>query len=60
MDGLDMSGFLGTISSVFTAALNWVTELLTTITGSPALIVLCLAMPICGFAIGMLTRLLRA
>lgn len=54
-----MAAFLGEIGTFFTQAISWLGTVLTTITGSAPLTVLCLAMPICGFAIGMLRRLVR-
>lgn len=54
-----MAAFLGEIGTFFTQAISWLGTVLNTITGSAPLTVLCLAMPICGFAIGMLRRLVR-
>lgn len=54
-----MAAFLANVSLFFTAAIGWVGSVLTTITGSPVLTVLCLAIPITGFAVGLLTRLIR-
>lgn len=53
-----MTTFLNDIGLFFTESISWLSEVLSTITGSPALTVLVLAMPICGFAIGMLKRLI--
>lgn len=55
----DMSTFLGNIGTFFTQAISWLSTCLNTIVASPALTVLCLAMPICGFAVGLLGRLIR-
>lgn len=54
-----MADFLATIGTFFTQAMTWVGNVITVITGNPALTVLCLAMPICGFAVGLLNRLIR-
>lgn len=54
-----MSGFLTNIGTFFTTAIGWLGDVLAVIVANPALTVLCLAMPICGFAIGMLNRLIR-
>lgn len=53
-----MAAFLTDIGTFFTESISWLTEVLTTITSSAPLTVLVLAMPICGFAIGMLKRLI--
>lgn len=54
-----MSTFLGNIGTFFTQSITWLGEVLTTITNNPALTVVVLAMPICGFAVGLLSRLIR-
>ena len=54
-----MASFLTDLGTFFTQAIAWLSTCLTTITGNPALTVLCLAMPICGFAVGLLGRLIR-
>lgn len=54
-----MTEFLGTIGSFFTQSMTWVTDVIDIIIASPALTVLCFAMPIVGFAVGLLGRLIR-
>lgn len=54
-----MASFLGDIGTFFTQAMSWMGDVLTEVTGNPALLVLVLAMPICGFAVGLLSRLIR-
>lgn len=54
-----MTAFLTDIGTFFTQSLTWLGNVLTTVTGNPALTVLVLAMPICGFAVGLLSRLIR-
>lgn len=54
-----MSTFLTDIGTFFTKSIAWLGEALSTVVGSPALLVLVLAMPICGFAVGLLHRLVR-
>lgn len=54
-----MADFLGEIGTFFTQAISWLGTVLTTVTNSAPLTVLVLAMPICGFSIGMLRRLVR-
>jgi hypothetical protein len=54
-----MSAFLTTIGEFFTQAITWLGDVLETITTNPALTVMVLAMPIVGFAVGLLGRLIR-
>lgn len=54
-----MSGFLSNIGVFFTQSLDWLGEVLTVVTENPALTVLVLAMPVAGFAVGLLSRLIR-
>ena len=54
-----MSAFLEMISTFFTQALTWASSVMTTILGSPALVVLVLAMPIAGYGVGLIKRLIR-
>lgn len=54
-----MAEFLGSIGTFFTQAMTWMGDVLTTVVDTPALLVLVIAMPVCGFAIGLLNRLIR-
>lgn len=54
-----MTAFLGNIGTFFTQALTWLGDVLDVITTDPALLVLVIAMPIVGFAVGLLGRLIR-
>ena len=54
-----MSAFLTEIGTFFTQCMTWLSDVLDVIVASPALTVLCLAMPICGFAVGLLNRMVR-
>lgn len=54
-----MSTFLSNIGVFFTQSMSWAYSALYTITSSPALTVMCLGMPIVGFAVGLLSRLFR-
>ena len=54
-----MSTFLGNIGTFFTQAITWMGSVLTAVSASPELTVMVLAMPICGFAVGLLSRLIR-
>ena len=54
-----MSAFLTDIGTFFTQSITWMGDVLTEVTGNPALLVLVIAMPVCSFAIGILGRLIR-
>lgn len=54
-----MSAFLTEIGTFFTQAIGWMGDVLAEVTTEPALLVMVLAMPICGFAVGLLSRLVR-
>lgn len=54
-----MSSFLTEIGTFFTQAITWMGDVLTEVTSTPALLVLVIAMPVCGFAVGLLSRLIR-
>lgn len=59
MAEVTMSSFLTEIGTFFTQAMTWMGDVLDVVVASPALTVLVLAMPICGFAVGLLNRLVR-
>lgn len=54
-----MAEFLTNIGTFFTQATTWLGDILDVVIASPALTVLVLAMPIVGFAVGLLSRLIR-
>lgn len=54
-----MSAFLTEIGTFFTQSISWLSTVLDTVTESPALLVLVIAMPVVGFAVGLLSRLIR-
>ncbi len=54
-----MQAFLTNIGTFFTQSIDWMGEVLSTVSGSPELTVLVLAMPVVGFAVGLLSRLIR-
>lgn len=55
-----MAEFLTNIGTFFTQAMTWMGDVLDIVIANPALTVLVIAMPICGFAISLLSRLIRA
>ena len=54
-----METLLDNIGLFFTEAIDWLSTVLSTIVDNPALLILCIAMPVCGFAVGLLARLIR-
>ena len=54
-----MTTLLSGIGEFFTKSIEWLGTVLNTITGNPALLILCIAMPVIGFAVGLLNRLIR-
>ena len=59
MEGTVMTGFLGTIGEFFTQSVTWMGDILDVVTENHALTVMVIAMPIVGFAVGLLGRLIR-
>lgn len=54
-----METFLGNVGTFFTQSMTWMGDVLDAVVENPALTVVVLAMPICGFAVGLLRRLIR-
>lgn len=52
-----MAEFLTSIGTFFTQSITWIGDVLDVVVENPALTVLVLAMPICGFAVGLFQRL---
>ena len=59
MAEVTMSAFLTEIGTFFTQAVTWMGDVLDIIVANPALLVLVIAMPVVGFAVGLLSRLIR-
>ncbi len=59
MEANAMTELLTNIGTFFTQSITWLGDVLDTVVTSPALLVMVLAMPICGFAVGLLSRLIR-
>lgn len=59
MAEVTMSSFLTEIGTFFTQSVTWLGDVLDTIVSNPALLVLVIAMPVVGFAVGLLGRLIR-
>lgn len=54
-----MTTFLTDIGTFFTQAIAWLGSVLSTVVSTPALLVLVIAMPVIGFAVGLLSRLIH-
>lgn len=54
-----LESFLTGVGTFFTKSIEWLGQVLDTVTGNPALMIMVLAIPICGFAVGLLSRLIR-
>ena len=54
-----MTAFLSTIGEFFTQSVTWMGNILDVVVENPALTIMVIAMPIVGFAVGLLGRLIR-
>lgn len=54
-----MAAIITDISSFFTAALGWMGDVMTEVSTNPILFIMVAAMPIAGYGVGLLKRLLR-
>ncbi len=54
-----MTTFLTDIGTFFTQAITWLGSVLSTVVSNPPLLVLVIAMPVIGFAVGLLSRLIH-
>ena len=54
-----MTALLTSIGEFFTQSITWLGDVLETVTSNPALLVMVIAMPVAGFAVGLLGRLIR-
>ncbi len=59
MTATTMETLLSNIGQFFTQAITWLGNVLDVVVENPALLILCIAMPIVGFAVGLLGRLIR-
>lgn len=58
MEGTTIATLMESVGSVFTTAIGWVGEVGETIAGNPILLLACVAIPLCGLAVGMFKRLI--
>lgn len=56
---MTMETFLPQIGAFFTQSITWLGDVLDVVTSNPALLIMVIAMPIVGFAVGLLSRLIR-
>lgn len=54
-----MTAFLSNIGEFFTQSVTWLGDVLDVIVSNPALLIMVIAMPVVGFAVGLLGRLIR-
>lgn len=54
-----MADFLSNVSLVVNAAIGWMSSYVDTIVETPALFVICIAVPLCSMAVNLLNRLIR-
>lgn len=59
MTEITMTSILSDIGTFFTQSVAWMGDVLDTIVSSPALLLMVIAMPVVGFAVGLLSRLIR-
>ena len=55
-----MTEIIASITSVFTAAIGWVSTVASTIASQPILLLACVGVPLCGLGVGLFKRLLSA
>mgnify|MGYP003291927063 CR=1 FL=1 len=56
---MTMAEFLTEIGTFFTQSVTWLGDVLDVVTANPVLTVMVVGMPIVGFAVGLLGRLIR-
>lgn len=54
-----MTAILTSISEFFTQSIAWFGDILDVVTDNPVLLIMVIAMPICGYAVSLLQRLIR-
>ena len=60
MEGTTIATLIGSVTTVFEAAIGWVGTVASTIVGQPILLLACVGIPLCGLGVGMFKRLLSA
>lgn len=59
MTEVTMTSILTEIGTFFTQSITWLGDVLDVIVGNPVLLILCVAMPVIGFSVGLLNRLIK-
>lgn len=59
MTEVTMTTILTEIGTFFTQSITWLGDVLDVIVGNPVLLILCVAMPVIGFSVGLLNRLIK-
>lgn len=54
-----MDAILTQVGTFLTQSITWMGDVLETIVATPALLLMCIAMPVAGFAVGLLNRIIR-
>lgn len=55
-----IQSILNNVHLVFTAAIGWVANVASAITGNTVLTLFCIGVPLCGLGVGMFNRLLHS
>lgn len=58
-EAVTMEAILTQVGTFLTQAITWMGNVLDTIVSEPALLLMVIAMPVAGFAVGLLNRLIR-
>ena len=56
---MEMTAFLASIGEFFSQSVTWMGDVLDVVVSNPALLIMVIAMPVVGFAVGLLGRLIR-
>lgn len=56
---MTMETLLTSIGAFFTQSVTWLGDVLAVVTENPALLIMVIAMPVAGYAVGLLNRLIR-
>lgn len=59
MTEVTMASILESVTAFFTQAIAWVGEVIDVVAQNPILLIMCVGIPLVGFAAGLLGRLIR-
>lgn len=59
MTEVTMASILESVTAFFTQAIAWVGEVINVVAQNPILLIMCVGIPLVGFAAGLLGRLIR-